>query len=215
MKKVLIGILVALILVVGNVYNHQLGFAGNLYPLNGNEVLLSDYSDDQKREFLIKIDENGYFCKEVIQGDGRGSFEAWDGEKFYRYDKEYDDLLIVNNPKDGSKVIAHPFLSEVITERIIEDISKSKLKRNFLSNEYKKIEKNEQEIVESIIFDDQNKYPQKYQMKVDDEEVFVYEIKNLKELTEELNVSETINLKQLRENHVKITEIKEDELGLK
>lgn len=207
MRKVLIGILAILFIVGGNLYHSQLGFAGNLYPLNGNEITLTDYSNGEETGFLIKINENGTFYKEVVYGSDEGSFEAWDGEKFYRYNKEYNDLLIVNNPNDGSKVIAHPFLSEVVNNRIVEDISKNKLKRNFLSKEYRKIEKNEQEVIETIVFDKQNKYPQEYQMYVNDEKTSGFEITKLSGLEEELNIRQAINFDKLLKNNVEITEV--------
>lgn len=194
MKKILFTIFTLFIFASIGIFNSNLSFAGEIYSLDNNKIEIKDYSNGIETIFSIIIDEKGYFYKEILQGEDKGSFEAWDGENFYRYSKDYNNLLVVNDPKDGSKVIAHPFLSEVINERIVDDISNNKLKKSFLSKEYKKIEKEKNEVVETVFFDKENSYLQKYDMHVDNKKIYSYEITDIKKLENDLDIQKYINL---------------------
>lgn len=211
MKKFLVSVIAVFILAGGGLIYSNLGMANAIYPLNESVIKIYEYAEGKENELLIKIDENGHFYSEIMQGEDKGSFEAWDGEKFYRYSKEYNDLLIVINPKDDSKVIAHPLLSEVINERIAEDIANKELKKTPFSKKYKKKSKENQDIEETVEFSSEENYPQKYSMNVDDQEFLTYEIIEVKGLLENLDVQKYINLEQLKNEDVNITEIEQKE----
>jgi len=213
MLKKISFLLIPLLILVFAFYISNLnhGFAGELYSLEGYTFKLSqlDEESNEVQDINFIINKEGHFYKEIIQGNGKGDFEAWDGEKFYRYSKEYNDLMIVNsNEKDG-KVIAHPFLSEIINQNITNDLTEGVLKKTSLfSSEYKKqYSVDNKEIVELLSFDEKLNVPKKYVKKIENEIREYIEISNIVEYQENLDIQSKINLDSLIENGVYISDI--------
>ncbi|MFK4997684.1 hypothetical protein ACI2OX_09800 [Bacillus sp. N9] len=100
MRNLLFSIGGALVLVLGLlVYNNSTSFAGKLYPLEKHRIELKQTDAAGEQILMITIDEHGHFYKEVKSGPGVGNFELWDGKRFYRFDNEYKDLMIVKTQK--------------------------------------------------------------------------------------------------------------------
>lgn len=183
--------------------------AKQVYPLNGHSFMLSQLADNgdvQTLEFLV--DEQGHFYREIVQGAGMGDFEAWDGNKFYRYNKQYNNIMLVDTPEDDGKVISHPILSEIMNQEVNDDIQNGKLKKSFLKPVYKKsYHADDQEIMEQITLDKDLNYTEEYLKKIDGVLVQFYEVSKVKELKGALNVEALINIDELKANNVHIKEI--------
>ncbi|WP_010676357.1 hypothetical protein, partial [Bacillus timonensis] len=101
MKKIFICLGISLGILLGVIgYNSSTSFAGKLYPMESHSFELTQYDNEGLQTLEITIDKNGYFFKEVKNGSDIGNFELWDGQYFYRYIKEYNDLMVVNSPKE-------------------------------------------------------------------------------------------------------------------
>ena len=81
MKKIITIATLSLILFLGFSQSSDKGFAGKLYPLDGHSFELIQ-KNEEVNNVSIKVDKNGYFYNEVIEGPDAGNFELWDGEKF-------------------------------------------------------------------------------------------------------------------------------------
>jgi outer membrane lipoprotein-sorting protein len=208
LKKIVYLVIAASLIIGFWIYHTSSGFAGEIYPLDNHEFTLTQLDENgAKQEFSIRIDKNGHFYSEIKSGARAGNFELWDGKKFYRYDKSVQDLWIDQPPAEG-KVIAHPFLSEVVNSEISEDLKSKELKKQLFSSVYQKQYENEEndKVIERIQFDNKLNHPVKYTMEIDGEQVSSIEISNVKELDQSITAEAYIDIEELKNEGVHISE---------
>ncbi|CAG9623304.1 hypothetical protein [Sutcliffiella rhizosphaerae] len=202
--------LIILISVFG--YNSNKSFAGKVYPLEGYSFELTQLDVDGRQNLLIQVDENGFFYKEILNGPEKGGFELWDGENFYRYMKEFDELVIFESAiEDVGKVIAHPFLSEIVNEEIENDLEEGKLRKSFFGKTYSsKYKKGKNEIVEKLEFSEDVNHPEKYELTVNGVSDTFIEITNIDNFNEGIKAIDFVDINELTESGTEITEVRED-----
>lgn len=202
-------IIVSLFIVLINNYNKasSSGYADKLYNLEGYKFVLSQLTEEEElQDINFIIDSNGHFYSEVLNGNYKGDFEAWDGNTFYRYDAKYNHLTKIEN-EPGEKIISHPFFSEVINERISNDIKEGQLKKKFFSQKFIKKTSIENHVMEEKVdFNLNINHPERYEKIINGEVEEFIEIKNVTEYSNTLNLKQLINLEKLLKSNVKILE---------
>jgi len=210
LKKIIMIFGLSVTMLVGILgYNSSTSFAGKVYPLESHSFELTQMDNNGKQVHQLVIDKEGHFYKEIKSGTEAGNFELWDGKNFYRYNKEYKDLMIVKSPDENGKVVAHPFLSEVVNEEISKDLNQGKLKKAFLKPEYSKKSKSKDglDVVEEIEFDKNINHPKKYVLEKNGKQESFIEISNVKKQNQLIVAEDFMDINKFKEQGVNITEI--------
>lgn len=208
-KTIFYCFVIAVLMVLVFNFNTKPGFVNEINPMYGSSFSLTQLTEENELQTIdFTIDKKGHFYKEVQNGRYQGDFEAWDGLNFYRYIKEYNHLLIFSN-KPGEVVISHMFFSERANSQINTDLKNNTLENTsffgFGQTFSKEISKAGETIVETIEFDNEINNPKMYKKEINEETIEYYEIKDVSDYNDVLDIPTLINLEKLKNSGTIIT----------